>query len=123
MKLLRREEQVRGKLKIFLGYAAGGGKTYDALLEAAQQRLEEGVDVVAGYVETHGRVESDLLAHANAPGMRHTRRYQEVEELLDAGIDGYTTLNIQHLESLKDIVAQITGIMVRDPVPDGWMKR
>lgn len=150
-------ERLRGKLKIFLGYAAGVGKTY-AMLEAAQQRLEEGIDVLAGYVETHGRSETDLLArdlvfvprhmiqyhgitlpemnldailkclpqlalvdelaHSNAPGMRHTKRYQDVEELLNAGIDVYTTLNIQNLESLNDIVAQITGVVVRETIPD-----
>ncbi|MBZ0316850.1 MAG: sensor histidine kinase KdpD [Anaerolineae bacterium] len=150
-------ERLRGKLKIFLGYAAGVGKTY-TMLEAAQQHLEEGVAVVAGYVETHGRAETDLLArdlvfiprqmihyhgitlpemnldailkrlpelvlidelaHSNSPGMRHTKRYQDVEELLNAGIDVYTTLNIQNLESLNDIVAQITGIVVRETIPD-----
>ena len=146
-----------GKLKIFLGYAAGVGKTY-AMLEAAHQRQGEGVDVVIGYVETHGRAETeallagleviprrqisyhgavltemdvdavlarrpqlvlvDELAHTNAPGSRHPKRYQDVEELLDAGIDVYTTLNIQHLESLNDVVAQITGVTVRETVPD-----
>ncbi|MCQ3931358.1 MAG: sensor histidine kinase KdpD [Chloroflexi bacterium] len=151
------EERLRGKLKIFLGYAAGVGKTY-AMLEAAQQRLEEGIDVLAGYVETHGYFETDLLArdlvfiprhmiqyhgitlpemnldailkrlpqlalvdelaHSNSPGMRHTKRYQDVEELLNAGIDVYTTLNIQNLESLNDIVAQITGVVVRETIPD-----
>ncbi|MBI5929977.1 MAG: sensor histidine kinase KdpD [Chloroflexi bacterium] len=150
-------ERPRGKLKVFLGYAAGVGKTY-AMLEAAQQRLEEGIDVVAGYVETHGRAETDLLArdlvfiprqmvhyhgvtlpemnldailkrlpelvlvdelaHPNPPEMRHTKRYQDVEELLNMGIDVYTTLNIQNLESLNDIVAQITGIVVRETLPD-----
>ncbi len=150
-------QQARGKLKIFLGYAAGVGKTY-AMLEAAHQRLAEGVDVVAAYVETHGRPETeamlaglktlprqqveyrgrllaeldvdavlarrpalvliDEMAHTNAPGMRHPKRYQDVEEILAAGIDVYTTLNIQHLESLNDIVAQITGVMVRETIPD-----
>ena len=152
--LLRRvqaeeERAGRGRLKIFLGYAAGVGKTY-AMLEAAHQRKAEGVDVVVGYVETHGRAETeallagsggaaaaagartaasrcpsststrcspgspqlalvDELAHTNAPGVRHPKRYQDVEELLAAGIDVYTTLNVQHLESLNDVVAQITG--------------
>ena len=150
-------QQNRGRLKIFLGYAAGVGKTY-AMLEAAHQRLAEGVDAVVGYVETHGRSETeallagleviprlsiayrgvqltemdidallkrkpqlalvDELAHTNAPGSRHTKRYQDVEELLGAGIDIYTTLNIQHLESLNDVVAQITGTKVRETVPD-----
>lgn len=147
----------RGRLKIFFGYAAGVGKTY-AMLEAAHQRKEEGVDVVVGYVETHQRVETekmlkdlevippktiqyrniqlkemdiekvlerkpqlilvDELAHTNVPGSRHTKRYQDVEEVLAAGIDVYTTLNIQHLESLNDVVAQITGTKVRETIPD-----
>ncbi len=147
----------RGKLKIFLGYAAGVGKTY-SMLEAAHQRLAEGVDVVIGYVETHKRAETealvdgleliarkqvtyhnvtlpemdvdailarrpklvlvDELAHTNAPGSRHPKRYQDVDELLNAGIDVYTTLNIQHLESLNDVVAQITGVLVRETIPD-----
>jgi two-component system sensor histidine kinase KdpD len=154
---LEAEEQSRGKLKIFLGYAAGVGKTY-AMLEAAYQRKEQGVDVVVGYVETHRRVETEELvqglevlprkeveyhnvvltelgveavlnrhpqlvlvdefAHTNAPGSRHPKRYQDVEDILDAGIDVYTTLNIQHLESLNDVVAQVTGVVVRETVPD-----
>ena len=151
------QRQVRGLLQIFLGYAAGVGKTY-AMLQAAQQRRAEGVDVVVGYVETHGRVETDALlrgleivprrevgyrgttlseldldailarrpqlvlvdeyAHTNAPGGRHPKRYQDVQELLASGIDVYTTLNIQHLESLKDAVAQVTGVTVRETIPD-----
>jgi two-component system sensor histidine kinase KdpD len=147
----------RGKLKIFLGYAAGVGKTF-AMLEAAHQRKQEGVDIVVGYVETHGRSETDAmvvglevlprktlsyrgvtlteldtdavlerrpqlvlvdeLAHTNAPGSRHAKRYQDVEELLIAGIDVYTTINIQHLESLNDVIAQITGVTVRETIPD-----
>lgn len=147
----------RGKLKIFLGYAAGVGKTY-AMLEAAHQRKGQGVDVVIGFIETHKRVETEELvdglnvlpraqveyhnvklpeldvdavlkrrpqlvlvdefAHTNAPGSRHPKRYLDVEEILDAGIDVYTTLNIQHLESLNDIVAQVTGVIVRETVPD-----
>lgn len=156
---IQAEEQAshRGRLKIFLGYAAGVGKTY-AMLEAAHQRRREGVDVVIGYVETHGRVETeslalglemlprkpieyrgvqltemdldallarrpglalvDELAHTNAPGSRHAKRFQDVEELLAAGIDVYTTLNIQHLESLNDVVAQITSVQVRETIPD-----
>lgn len=149
--------QERGKLKIFLGYAAGVGKTY-AMLEAAHQRKAAGVDVVIGYIETHGRVETealvaglevvprlqvtyrgiqltemdvdgivarrpqlalvDELAHTNAPGSRHPKRYQDIEELLAAGIDVYTTVNIQHLESLNDVIAQITGVIVRETIPD-----
>lgn len=147
----------RGALKVFLGYAAGVGKTY-AMLQAARQRRDEGVDVVLAYVETHGRAETealtegletlprreveyhgtrlsdldldaalarrprlaivDELAHTNAPGSRHAKRAQDVLELLAAGIDVYTTLNVQHLESTKDVVAQITGIVVRETVPD-----
>jgi two-component system, OmpR family, sensor histidine kinase KdpD len=147
----------RGKLKVFLGYVAGVGKTY-AMLEAAHQRKDEGVDVVIGYVETHGRKETeslvedlevlprsqvnyrnanlsdmdldavllrhpqlvlvDELAHSNAPGLRHPKRYMDVEEILDAGINVYTTINIQHVESLKDIIQQITGVVVRETVPD-----
>jgi len=147
----------RGKLKIFLGYIAGVGKTYE-MLEAAHLRKNEGVDVKIGYVETHGRAETealveglpliprkmvayrnvmipemdldavlavrpqlvlvDELAHTNAPGSRHQKRYHDIEELLDAGIDVYTTLNIQHLESLNDVVAQITEVQVRETIPD-----
>lgn len=147
----------RGKLKIFLGYVAGVGKTY-AMLEAAHQRREEGVDVVVGYVETHQRKETealleglevlprqqveyrgatltemdidqviarhpqlvlvDELAHTNAPGSRHPKRYQDVEEILNAGIDVYSTVNIQHLESLSDVIRQITGVAVREKIPD-----
>ena len=151
------QQQQRGRLKIFLGYAAGVGKTY-AMLEAAHQRQREGVDVVIGYVETHKRVETealvagleliplcqityhniqlnemdidailkrkpalvlvDELAHTNVPGSRHAKRHADVEELLDAGIDVYTTINIQHIESLNDVVAQITGMTVRETIPD-----
>ena len=147
----------RGKLKIFLGYIAGVGKTYE-MLRAAHLRRSEGIDVRAGYVETHGRPETeelleglasiprkmmeyrgvslpefdldaalqakpslvlvDELAHTNVPGSRHAKRYQDVEELLDAGIDVYTTLNVQHIESLNDVVAQITKVLVRETVPD-----
>ncbi len=147
----------RGKLKIFLGYIAGVGKTYE-MLKAAHLRQAEGIDVRIGYVETHGRPETeallegltiiprkmmeyrgvtlpefdidstlclrpslvlvDELAHTNVAGSRHLKRYQDVEELLDAGIDVYTTLNIQHVESLNDVVAQITRVVVRETVPD-----
>lgn len=152
---MRRESQ--DKLTIFLGAAAGVGKTY-TMLEAARERLAEGMDVVVGWVETHGRPETkamlegllvipprrleyrgkeflemdldalltrrpelvlvDELAHTNIPGSRHVRRYQDIKELLSAGIAVYTTLNIQHLESLNDIVARITGVTVRETVPD-----
>ena len=151
------QQAERGRLKIFLGYAAGVGKTY-AMLNAARERQAEGTDVLIGYVETHGRPETerllegmpilerrripyrgttlpeldldgllerapelalvDELAHTNAPGSRHPKRYQDVRELLEAGIDVYTTLNVQHLESYNDVVAQITGIRVHETVPD-----
>ncbi len=147
----------RGRLKIFLGAAPGVGKTYE-MLQSARRRKAEGVDVVIGVVETHGRKETealveglevvprrsityegrtlsemdidailarrpalvlvDELAHTNAPGSRHPKRYLDVEELLAADIDVYTTVNIQHLESLNDIVAQITHVRVRETVPD-----
>jgi two-component system sensor histidine kinase KdpD len=150
-------QQHRGKLKIFLGYVAGVGKTY-AMLEAAHQRRADGLDVVVAYIETHGRSETeallsgleiiprrqleyrgvtltemdidamlarcpqlvlvDELAHTNAANSRHAKRYQDVLELLNTGVDVYTTLNIQHLESLNDVVAQITGVTVRETVPD-----
>lgn len=157
LKNLQAEDQNRGRLKIFLGYVAGVGKTY-AMLEAAHQRKAQGVDVVVGYVETHKRAETEELvegleilprkmveyhnvhlpemdvdgvikrkpqlvlvdefAHTNAPGSRHPKRYQDVQEILAAGIDVYTTLNIQHLESLNDVVAQVTGVIVRETIPD-----
>ncbi len=152
----------RSRLKIFVGAAPGVGKTY-AMLEAAHERRGEGVDVVVGVVETHGRSETDELlhgleaiprrrveyrgtlleemdldavlarrpqlvlvdelAHTNAPGSRHPKRFSDIDELLDAGIDVYTTVNIQHLESLNDVVAQITGIRVRETVPDSFLER
>lgn len=147
----------RGRLTIFFGYAAGVGKTYE-MLETAQALAIKGGNVLIGYVEPHGRVETealllgldilpdrvieyhgiklrefdldaalkahptlivvDELAHTNAPGSRHVKRWQDVEELLEAGIDVYTTLNVQHLESLNDVVAQITGIAVQETLPD-----
>ncbi len=147
----------RGKLRIFFGACAGVGKTY-AMLSTARALFQEGVDVVIGLVETHGREETikmleglpvlpkkqidhrgimleefdidaaidrkpgllliDELAHTNAPGCRHPKRWQDVKELLDEGIDIYTTLNVQHLESLNDVVAKITGVWVKETVPD-----
>ena len=147
----------RGKLKIFLGYCAGVGKTYRMLQEAAANKISK-VDVVIAIVETHKRSETealvsgleiiprkaieysglaleemdtdavlsrrpalalvDELAHSNVPGSRHLKRYQDVEELLNAGIDVFTTLNIQHIESMVDIVQQISGIKVAETVPD-----
>ncbi len=151
-----------GRLTVFLGAAPGVGKTY-AMLSRARERLRQGVDVVAGLVETHGRSETaalldgvpllprrrtgyqgrtleeldldallarrpqlalvDELAHRNVPGSRHERRWQDVAELLDAGIDVYTTVNIQHLESLNDIVLRITGVRVSETVPDAVFDR
>ena len=152
----------RGKLTVFLGAAAGVGKTF-AMLETAQERMAEGIPVVIGWIETHGRQETeklvaglsrvparmlvyreremaemdvdailrlkpelvlvDELAHTNIPGSRHVRRFQDVEELLQAGINVYTTVNIQHIESLNDIVAQITGVIVRETVPDSVLEQ
>ena len=151
------EKRQRGRLKVFFGASAGVGKTF-AMLQAARRRREEGVDVVVGLVETHGRKETlalldgfetiapckidyrgrqlaefdldsalarkpelilvDELAHSNVQGSRHLKRWQDVQELLDAGIDVYTTVNVQHLESLNDVVGQITGIRVWETVPD-----
>ena len=155
-------KETRARLKIFVGAAPGVGKTY-AMLQAAHERRRDGIDVVVGVVETHGRAETqallaglevlprraveyrgthleemdldailarrpdlvlvDELAHTNAPGSRHPKRYSDVEELLAAGIDVYTTVNIQHLESLNDVVAQITGIRVRETLPDLLVER
>lgn len=152
----------RGKLKIFFGYAAGVGKTY-AMLEAAQRERAESIDVVVGYVEPHGRRDTeallkglealptrqvphrgitlreldldaalarrpklilvDELAHTNAEGCRHAKRWQDVEELLEAGIHVYTTLNVQHLESLNDIIAQISGVVVQETLPDAILEK
>jgi two-component system sensor histidine kinase KdpD len=157
---LRRERG--GQLKVFLGAAPGVGKTY-AMLSRAAELKRQGVDVVAGVIETHGRSETaallegmevlprrqyehrghrlqefdldallsrrpqvalvDELAHRNVPGSRHERRWQDVVELLDAGIDVYTTINIQHLESLNDVVHRITGVRVSETVPDAVFDR
>src|SRR6201988_3150169 len=156
---MKRDETAaaRGKLKIFFGMSPGVGKTY-AMLQAAQQKLQQGTEVVVGIVETHGRKETeellegmpimprtqveyrnakleemdldailtwhpglavvDELAHTNAPGSRHPKRYQDVIELLDAGIDVCTTLNVQHIASRSDTVRQISGITVSETVPD-----
>jgi two-component system sensor histidine kinase KdpD len=164
LRRFREEEarQKRGKLKIFLGASPGVGKTF-SMLEAARTKRAEGVDVVAGVVETHGRVETaqllqglevipkrpieyrgtrleefdldaalarhptllllDEAAHTNAPGSRHDKRWQDIDELLAAGISVYTTLNIQHIESLNDVVAQITSVKVRETVPDNLLER
>lgn len=149
----------RGRLKVFLGAAPGVGKTY-AMLQAAHTQLRQGVKLIAGVVETHGRAETeallgglpqqpllrseyrgvmleemdldgllaarpklvlvDELAHTNAPGSRHVKRWQDIQELLAAGIDVYTTVNVQHLESLNDQVRGITGVQVRETLPD-WV--
>ena len=160
---LKAEEQSKkqGKLKIFLGYAAGVGKTY-AMLESARTQKNE-IDVVVALAETHGREETEALlegleviprkeisyrsvtitemdidavlarkpglalvdemAHTNAPDSRHPKRYQDVEELIQAGINVYTTLNIQHVESLQSVVAQITGVWMHETVPDSVIDR
>src|SRR6266403_2199762 len=150
-------QQQRGRLKIYLGFAAGVGKTFE-MLQEAQRLKRQGVDVVVGVVETHGRAETaallegleqvprrkieyrgvvleemdldavlarrptvcvvDELAHTNAPGSRHAKRYQDVEELLRAGINVISTLNIQHLESLYDLVEKATGVRVKERIPD-----
>jgi two-component system sensor histidine kinase KdpD len=152
----------RGKLKIFFGYASGVGKTYE-MLTAAQRERAAGTEVVVGYVEPHGRPETeallasletlpllsvtyrgatlrefdldaalarrpalllvDELAHSNAPGMRHPKRWQDVEELLAAGVNVWTTLNVQHIESLNDVISQITNIAVKETLPDTVLER
>jgi two-component system, OmpR family, sensor histidine kinase KdpD len=162
-KARREEERNReGQLKIFFGAAPGVGKTY-AMLEAARRKKREGVEIVVGLAESHGRRETeallegleilprrnveyrgtmlkefdldsallrkpavllvDELAHTNAPGSRHKKRWQDIYELLGAGISVYTTVNVQHLESLNDVVSQITGINVRETVPDVLLDR
>jgi two-component system, OmpR family, sensor histidine kinase KdpD len=153
--LIRRQE--RGRLKVYLGSAAGVGKTY-AMLREGHRLKQQGVDVAIGFVETHGRAETaqqvdglevippreidyrgvtlremdldailtrhptvclvDELAHTNAPGSRYPKRYQDVEEVLRAGIHVITTVNIQHLESLYDVVERATGVKVKERVPD-----
>lgn len=160
--LAQANAEKRGKLKIYLGAAPGVGKTFEMLSDARKKRLD-GVDIVAGVVETHGRQETralcegmeilpkrklgyrgqeleemdldgllarrpqvalvDELAHTNVEGSRHPKRWMDVEELLAAGVDVWTTLNIQHLESLNDIVARITRVRVRETVPDALIER
>ncbi|WP_024557157.1 two-component system sensor histidine kinase KdpD [Franconibacter pulveris 1160] len=155
--LSQASDRTRGKLKIFFGACAGVGKTY-AMLQEAQRLRQQGLDILVGVVETHGRQETaalleglaiqplkriqhrsrtvqefdldaalarrpalilmDELAHSNAPGSRHPKRWQDVDELLNAGIDVFTTVNVQHLESLNDVVGGVTGIQVRETVPD-----
>jgi len=158
----RREQNVAGRLKIFVGAAPGVGKTYE-MLQSAHARQKAGIDVVIGVIETHGRAETealvrgleviprkrieyrdqvleemdldaviarrpqlalvDELAHTNVAGSRHPKRYLDVEELLSRGIDVYTAVNIQHIESLNDVVAQITHVRVRETVPDSVFDR
>ena len=149
----------KGRLKVYLGYAAGVGKTY-RMLEEAQELRRKGVDIVIGYFEPHGRKETiaktegleqiprrvlsyggsefeemdteavlrrkpavvlvDEFAHTNVPGSERLKRWQDVRVLLDAGIDVITTMNVQHLESLNDQVWHVTGVRVRETIPD-WV--
>jgi two-component system sensor histidine kinase KdpD len=155
------ERAKRGRLKLYLGFAAGVGKTY-RMLEEAHALKKRGVDVVVGYVETHGRAETaalvegleviprrkveyrdvqveemdleailarkpavaivDEIPHTNLPGSKNKKRYQDVLDLLDAGINVIGAMNIQHLESLNDLVQRVTGVAVRETVPDSFLK-
>ncbi len=155
------DERRRGRLKVFMGYAAGVGKTYQ-MLDEGQHLKFQGIDVVVGYFEPHGRKDTiarleglqlvprkkveyrgssfedmdtdaviaraprmaliDEFPHTNVPGSRHAKRWEDVEEVLEAGIDVLTTMNVQHLESLNDQVFEITGIRVRETIPD-WVVR
>jgi len=159
---MERRPVPRGKLKVFLGYAAGVGKTYQTL-EEAQQLKAQGVDVVIAYFEPHARKDTiaktegletvprravehrgtrfeemdtpavirrhpavcvvDEFAHANVPGVEHAKRWEDVMDILDAGIDVLTSLNVQHIESLNDQVWNFTGVRVRETVPDWVMKQ
>ena len=156
------EKSRRGKLKIYIGHAAGVGKTYQ-MLEDAHALKKQGVDVVAGFIETHGRADTaeriagleviprraisykgrtieemdlpailarkpevvivDELAHTNAPGTENRKRYDDVEDLLDAGISVMTAVNIQHFESVQDIVSRVTGVDVQERVPDRILRQ
>jgi two-component system, OmpR family, sensor histidine kinase KdpD len=156
------EKSRRGKLKIYIGHAAGVGKTYQ-MLEDAHALKNQGVDVVAGVIETHGRAETlakiadlevvprrrveykgkqleemdlpgilkrkpevalvDELAHTNVPGVENEKRYQDVEDILAAGIAVMTTVNIQHFESVQEIVSRVTGVEVRERVPDRLLRQ
>jgi two-component system, OmpR family, sensor histidine kinase KdpD len=151
-----------GHLKVFIGMAAGVGKTY-RMLQEGQAEAEAGRDIVIGYLEPHGRVETtaqaeglefvarrrvryreteleemdlqailarepelcliDELAHTNAPGLEHEKRYEDVQDVLEAGIDVFSTVNVQHLESLNDQVTQLTGTRVRETIPDAVLSR
>lgn len=156
------ERAKRGRLKVYIGPAAGVGKTYQ-MLEEAHALKKRGVDVVLAFIEPHGRAETtaliegleviprrrfeyrgvmveemgldavlarrpqvaivDDLAHTNVPGCRHKKRYQDVLELLDAGINVICAFNVQHLESLNDLVKQATGVVVRETVPDSFLRQ
>ncbi|GGE73528.1 KdpD-like non-kinase potassium sensor [Priestia taiwanensis] len=156
------KESKRGKLKVYVGAAPGVGKTYK-MLQDAHDLYREGMDIVIGYVETHGRKETeemigdleqvpmkiimykekafqevdveaikkraphivviDELAHTNIPGSKHSKRFQDIEEIIEAGIDVFSAMNIQHLESVHDIVQQITGVAVRERVPDTLLQK
>src|SRR4029450_235677 len=156
------ERAKRGRLKVYIGPAAGVGKTY-RMLEEAHALRRRGVDVVLGFVETHGRADTaallegleavprrridyrglmveemdldavlarhpqvavvDEIAHTNVPGSRNKKRYQDVFELLDAGINVICAFNVQHLESLKDVVERVTGVVIRETVPDSFLKQ
>jgi two-component system, OmpR family, sensor histidine kinase KdpD len=156
------EKSRRGKLKIYIGHAAGVGKTYQ-MLEDAHTLKKQGVDVIAGFIETHGRADTaeriagleviprrqvaykgktieemdlpailarrpevvivDELAHTNVPGIENSKRYDDVEDLLDAGISVMTAVNIQHFESVQDIVSRVTGVAVQERVPDRILRQ
>src|SRR5262245_52013755 len=156
------ERAKRGRLKLYLGFAAGVGKTY-RMLEEAHALKKRGVDVVIGYIETHGRKETEVLVeglevvprrateyrgvtveemdlnailarkpaiaivdeipHTNVPGSRNRKRYQDVLDLLAAGINVIGAMNIQHLESLNDLVQRVTGVVVRETVPDSFLQQ
>jgi two-component system sensor histidine kinase KdpD len=160
--LAKLQQEQRARLRIYIGAAPGVGKTY-SMIEDAQAFKRDGVDVVIGFVETHGRAETqaklgdleiiprrqieyrgvvleemdvdailrrrpqlcmvDELAHTNAPGSRHPKRYHDVLEILDAGIGVMTAVNIQHLETLNDAVGRVTGVRVRETVPDTFLDR
>ena len=160
--LAKLKESERAKLRVYIGAAAGVGKTYQ-MLEDAHHFKKQGVDIVVAFVEPHGRADTeamigdlervpmreieyrgvtlqemdvdaviarrpeiaivDELAHTNIPGSKHHKRYEDVLELLDAGISVITAVNIQHIESLNDVVARTTGVKVRETVPDSFLRR
>src|SRR5260370_9936748 len=160
--LAKIKESEQARLRVYIGAAAGVGKTW-RMLEEAHELRNEGVDIMLGLIETHGRVETealinglesvplkrieyrdasfreldvdaviarrpqivivDELAHTNIPGLRNQKRYEDVLEILEAGISVITAVNIQHMESLNDAVARITGVQVRETVPDCFFKR